>query len=65
MASQLVSVSRAVHVTVRKATGGTSPALLLALRFDEPAGETLLFVATRHHGVEWVEPSSILEAWAQ
>lgn len=65
MTEYLVPVSPSIHVTVSDPGGGTSPALLLAIRWNEEANHTELFVASRHHGVRWLEPQGILEAWSE
>ena len=63
MAQHLISVSPPVHVTVGEPAGGTSPGLLLALRWNDEPDETELFVATRHHGAAWREQGAVLETW--
>jgi hypothetical protein len=65
MAHNLIPVSPQIHVTVSEPGGGTSPGLLVALRCDDQTESTGLFVATRHHGVKWLEPDVILEAWSE
>jgi hypothetical protein len=65
MAEHLVPVSPPIHVTVSDPAGGTSPALLLAIRWNDEANHTELFVASRHHGTRWVEQEGILEAWSE
>ena len=65
MAQHLVPISPSIHATIRDPGGGTSPGLLLALRWDDEAPDTELFVATRHRGVKWLEEGAILEAWSE
>ena len=65
MTEHLVPISPPIHVTVSDPGGGTSPALLLALRWSEDAKHTELFVASRHHGVKWLAEDAILEAWSE
>jgi hypothetical protein len=65
MAQHLISVSPPVHVTVGEPAGGTSPGLLLALRWNDEPDETELFVATRHHGAAWREQGAVLETWTE
>lgn len=65
MAHHLVPVSPPLHVTVSDPGGGTSPGLLLAIRWSDDTGDSHLFVASRHHGVRWLEADAILEAWSE
>jgi len=65
MAHHLVPISPPLHTTISDPAGGTSPGVLLALRWNDEAGDTELLVATRHHGVKWLEQDGILEAWSE
>jgi hypothetical protein len=65
MANHLIPISPPVHTTISEPGGGTSPGLLLALRWNDDTGETEVFVATRHHGVRWLARDEVLEAWSE